>query len=157
MALATALTKRLGIEHPIISAPMAFAAGGRLAAAVSSAGGLGLIGGGYGDADWLAQQFRATGNVSVGCGFITWSLAKKPALLDQALAHRPRAIFLSFGDPQPFADRIRSAGSVLMCQVQTPRRRARARLRRGRDRGAGLRSRRPRRAPLDVHARPRGC
>jgi nitronate monooxygenase len=121
MALTTALTKRLGIEHPIISAPMAFAAGGRLAAAVSTAGGLGLIGGGYGDGDWLAQQFRAAGNASVGCGFITWSLAKKPDLLDQALAHRPRAIFLSFGDPRPFADRIKGADSVLMCQVQTRR------------------------------------
>jgi nitronate monooxygenase len=121
MALATALTNRLGIEHPIISAPMAYAAGGRLAAAVSAAGGLGLIGGGYGDADWLAEQFRAAGNASVGCGFITWSLAKKPELLDQVLAHSPRAVFLSFGDPQPFADRIRGAGSLLMCQVQTRR------------------------------------
>jgi nitronate monooxygenase len=121
MALATALTKRLGIEHPIISAPMAYAAGGRLAAAVSAAGGLGLIGGGYGDADWLAEQFRAAGNASVGCGFITWSLAKKPELLDQVLAHSPRAVFLSFGDPQPFADRIRGAGSLLMCQAQTRR------------------------------------
>jgi nitronate monooxygenase len=121
MALATALTKRLGIEHPIISAPMAYAAGGRLAAAVSAAGGLGLIGGGYGDADWLAEQFRAAGSASVGCGFITWSLAKKPELLDQVLAHSPRAVFLSFGDPQPFADRISGAGSLLMCQVQTRR------------------------------------
>ena len=45
----TRLTERFGLSHPIISAPMAFAAGGRLAAAVSNAGGLGLIGGGYGD------------------------------------------------------------------------------------------------------------
>lgn len=36
--LTTRLTKRLGISYPIIQAPMAFAAGGRLAAAVSSAG-----------------------------------------------------------------------------------------------------------------------
>src|ERR1700690_1404211 len=92
MALYTRLTEMLGIEHPIISAPMAFAAGGKLASAVSAAGGLGLIGGGYGDADWLAEQFRAAGNARVGCGFITWSLREKPYLLDQVLAHRPRAI-----------------------------------------------------------------
>jgi nitronate monooxygenase len=49
----TRLTERFGLSHPIISAPMAFAAGGRLAAAVSNAGGLGLIGGGYGDVVWL--------------------------------------------------------------------------------------------------------
>jgi nitronate monooxygenase len=58
----TRLTERLGIEHPILLAPMAMVAGGELAAAVSSAGGLGLIGGGYGDAAWLEQQFAAAGN-----------------------------------------------------------------------------------------------
>jgi len=85
--LKTRLTERLGLSHPIISAPMAFAAGGRLAAAVSAAGGLGLIGGGYGDGDWLAGEFRAAGSQPVGCGFITWSLRKQPALLDLALSN----------------------------------------------------------------------
>ena len=95
---------------------MAFAAGGKLASAVSAAGGLGLIGGGYGDADWLAEQFRAAGNARVGCGFITWSLREKPYLLDQVLAHRPLAIFLSFGDPNPFvAYRARMAWHALSC------------------------------------------
>ena len=45
----TRLTEFFGIEHPILSAPMAVISGGRLAAAVTSSGGLGLIGGGYGD------------------------------------------------------------------------------------------------------------
>lgn len=49
-ALATRLTQRFGLTHPILSAPMAGAGGGALAAAVTRAGGLGLIGGGYGDA-----------------------------------------------------------------------------------------------------------
>jgi nitronate monooxygenase len=115
----TRLTERLGIQHPIISAPMAFAAGGALAAAVSDAGGLGLIGGGYGNADWLESQFSAAGNRPVGCGFITWSLARQPALLEQALAHAPRALMLSFGDPRPFAGAIHAAGAVLICQCQT--------------------------------------
>jgi nitronate monooxygenase len=100
---------------------MAFAAGGRLAAAVSAAGGLGLIGGGYGDADWLDAEFRAAGNTPVGCGFITWSLNKQPHLLDRVLSRNPPAIFLSFGDPQPFAARINEAGARLICQVQTRR------------------------------------
>jgi nitronate monooxygenase len=62
----TRLTESLGIEHPVIQAPMANAAGGRLAAAVSRAGGLGLIGGGYGDEDWLTEQFDAAGSQRVG-------------------------------------------------------------------------------------------
>lgn len=119
MPLRTRLTERFGIEHPVISAPMAFVGGGRLAAAVSEAGGLGLIGGGYGDADWLDEQFRAAGNSPVGCGFITWSLAHNPQLLDIVLERKPAALFLSFGDPRPFADRIAGAGVPLICQAQT--------------------------------------
>jgi nitronate monooxygenase len=119
MALRTRLTERLGLEHPVISAPMAFVAGGALAAAVSRAGGLGLIGGGYGDGSWLDEQFAAAGNQHVGCGFITWSLARQRHLLGQALERRPRAIMLSFGDPAPFADEVHAAGAVLICQVQS--------------------------------------
>ena len=68
MRLKTRLTEKLGIEHPILLAPMNVIAGGKLAAAVSNAGGLGIIGGGYGDADWLKQQFAAAGDARVGCG-----------------------------------------------------------------------------------------
>ena len=117
--LATRLTERLGIAHPILSAPMALAGGGALAAAVTRAGGLGLIGGGYGDVEWIEQQFAAAGNTQVGCGFITWSMAKKPELLTQALAHNPAALMLSFGDPRPFATEIAAAGVPLICQCQT--------------------------------------
>lgn len=119
MTLATRLTEALNIKHPIISAPMAFAAGGKLSAAVSNAGGLGLIGGGYGDIDWIDGEFKAAGNAPVGCGFITWSLAKQPQLLTRVLQHAPRAIFLSFGDPAPFIPAIKGAGALAVCQVQT--------------------------------------
>jgi nitronate monooxygenase len=62
----TRLTRAFEICHPIISAPMALAAGGRLAAAVSRAGGLGLIGGGYGNAAWLDEQFALAAGERVG-------------------------------------------------------------------------------------------
>ncbi len=119
MAISTRLTERLGIAHPILSAPMALAAGGKLAAAVSNAGGLGFIGGGYGDGDWIAEQFRAAGNASVGCGFITWSMAKQPQLLAAALEHKPKALFLSFGDPTPYVAQIHAAAVLAIQQVQT--------------------------------------
>ena len=118
MPLATRVTKLLAIEHPILLAPMDIVSGGRLAAAVTAAGGLGVIGGGYGDRDWLDGAFTDAGNARVGCGFITWSMAKKPRLLDRALARRPAAIILSFGDPAPFARPNHEAGAKLICQVQ---------------------------------------
>ena len=119
MGIRTRLTEALGIVEPILSAPMGFVAGGKLAAAVTAAGGLGIIGGGYGDADWLDREFAAAGNARVGCGFITWSLAKQPELLAHVLAHAPAVLMLSFGDPTPFAPAIQTAGSRLICQVQT--------------------------------------
>jgi nitronate monooxygenase len=123
MPISTSLTELLGIQHPILSAPMDLIAGARLTAAVSSAGGFGILGGGYGDKAWLEQETakltRLAGGSSVfGVGFITWSLAKRPELLDIALDAKPRAIMLSFGDPRPFAPRIKTAGARLICQVQ---------------------------------------
>jgi nitronate monooxygenase len=118
MRLTTRLTQFLGIEHPILLAPMGVMAGGRLAAAVTRAGGLGIIGGGYGDAAWLERQFAAAGDTRVGCGFITWSMARDPSLLDMVLERRPAALMLSFGEVEPHASRIRRRGIPLICQVQ---------------------------------------
>jgi nitronate monooxygenase len=119
MAIRNRLTAVLGIEHPILLAPMDVISGGKLAAAVSHAGGLGLLGGGYGDPDWIDQQWTLAGNARIGCGFITWRLAQHPEVLDDVLAHRPAAVMLSFGDPAPFAAAIHEAGARLICQVQT--------------------------------------
>jgi nitronate monooxygenase len=68
------------------------------------------VGGGYGDADWLDREFATAGNSRVGCGFITWSLAKQPELLTRMLVHAPAVLMLPFGDPTPFAPAIRAAG-----------------------------------------------
>ena len=115
----TRFTERYNLQAPIAQAPMAGAAGGRLAGAVSEAGAMGFIGGGYGDADWLEIEFENAGNRKVGCGFITWSLREQPQLLDQAIEAGAQAIFLSFDDPTDFAPKIRAAGLPLFCQVQT--------------------------------------
>lgn len=121
MTLRTRLTEQLGLSLPIISAPMAFAAGAKLATAVSASGGLGLIGGGYGDPGWAGEQFKAAGNHAVGCGFITWAITNDSRALDVALSYRPRAIMLSFGDPAPHVAAIKGAGALLICQIQTRR------------------------------------
>jgi nitronate monooxygenase len=120
MSIDTPLTALLDIQHPILLAPMDGIAGARLTAAVSSAGGFGILGGGYGEKAWLEAETRKLSGVRApfGIGFITWSLAKQPELLDIALSARPRAIMLSFGDPKPFAPRIKAAGALLICQVQ---------------------------------------
>lgn len=117
--ITTPLTTLLGIRHPILLAPMGDTAGGRLAAAVSAAGGLGLIGGGYADPDWLVREIAEAGDARVGVGFITFALDRRPGALRLALDAQPPAIQLSFGDPRPYADDIHNCGALLICQVQT--------------------------------------
>ena len=56
MPIATRLTDLLGAQHPILLAPMDLVSDGRLAAAVSRAGGFGILGGGYGDEAWLVRE-----------------------------------------------------------------------------------------------------
>jgi len=119
MPLRTKLTEKLGISHLILLAPMGTASGGTLARAVTEAGGLGIIGFGYGNQERIDQEFRVAGNARVGCGFITWSLARQPHLLARALEYRPAAVMLSFGDARPFASAITDAGAALLSQVQT--------------------------------------
>ena len=125
MAIKTTLNAILGIEHPILLAPMDIVSDARLALAVAGAGGYGFLGGGYGDEAWLKNELAALAPPSrdrgmpFGVGFITWSMARKPVLLDIALEHGPQAVWLSFGDPAPFASRIKAAGAKLVCQIQT--------------------------------------
>ncbi|TAM12180.1 MAG: nitronate monooxygenase [Nevskiaceae bacterium] len=117
--ITTRLTELLGLEQPLILGPMAAVAGGRLAAAVSNAGGLGLVGGGYGRMDWLQRELslvRSSTQRPWGIGLITWSIDRDK--LDAALASNPDVVFLSFGDPRPHAARIKAKSCKLICQVQ---------------------------------------
>jgi nitronate monooxygenase len=121
MAISTGLTAQLGIRHPILLAPMDTISGSRLVKAVSDAGGFGILGGGYGDRTRLETETAKLKGFPgpFGVGFITWSLAQRPELLDIALDAGPRAIMLSFGDPAPFAPKIKACGALLICQVQS--------------------------------------
>jgi nitronate monooxygenase len=125
MPIANAFTRLFGIRHPIALAAMDLVADASLTLAVSEAGGFGFLGAGYGDAAWLDRELAILASSHgarsgpFGIGFITWSLAKQPELLDRALASRPKAIWLSFGDPKPFIQPIKEAGALVACQVQT--------------------------------------
>ena len=125
--IATRLTERFKLQHPIVCAPMALVTGGKLAAAVTAAGGLGILGGGYagtqsgahgGEPD-LDEEYRAAGNTPIGIGFISWAVHHAPRMVDWALAKKPACLFLSFGELQPFARQAQEAGVPLFAQAQT--------------------------------------
>jgi nitronate monooxygenase len=117
--IATALTEMFGLKHPVVLAPMGGVSGGRLAAAVSDAGGLGMVGGGYGDPGWLHAELAlvaAATDKPWGVGLITWAVDR--GAVELVLGYGPRAVMLSFGDPRPYAAIIKAAGCKLICQVQ---------------------------------------
>ncbi|MHA7775543.1 NAD(P)H-dependent flavin oxidoreductase [Roseibium sp. M-1] len=116
--LDTRFTRRFDIAHPVMLAPMDRISDGHLAAAVTRAGGFGVIGAGYGDPDWIDAAFAAAGDLRVGIGVITWSFLKKPKLLDRILDHRPAALFVSFGDAAPLIAEAKARDIPAIWQVQ---------------------------------------
>lgn len=119
MSIQTRFTEMLDLQHPVVLAPMGSVAGGALAAAVSNAGGLGLVGGGYGELSWLRAELgivKRETHRPWGAGLISWYAG--PEAVEAILSERPRVVMLSFGDTSPFAARIKAAGALLMVQVQ---------------------------------------
>ena len=118
--LNTELTRSWGLKHPLIQAPMAGVAGGDLAAAVTQAGALGMIGlFGGSSAEWIsAEAAKVRGKGPFGFGLMAWSLPARPELVDIVLAEKPDVLAVSFGDPAPYVEQAHAAGAKIVAQVQ---------------------------------------
>jgi len=122
--ISTRFTEMFGIDHPVMSAPMAMHSGGTIAAAVSAAGGMGSFGGIHATQgpDWVLAQaalVRERTDRPFAIGFITPFLRFAEGHFQAALDAQPAAIALSFSDPGEWAVRVKDAGCRLICQVQT--------------------------------------
>jgi nitronate monooxygenase len=113
----------MGIAVPIVNAPMGGTAGGRLAAAVSRAGGLGMIGmGSSASADALRHELAVLGDLDLpfGIGLVHWVMEGDPELFDVALAARPALLSVSFGDDWSWVRRAHDAGVTVVTQIADP-------------------------------------
>jgi nitronate monooxygenase len=118
--LRTWLTERFRLDVPVVGAPMAGPGEGPLAAAVSAAGGLGMVGvGGQRSADWVREQARVASDPgrAFGIGLMAWVLEQDDAPLAAALASGPELVSVSFGDVDRFVGRVRDAGVAVTTQV----------------------------------------
>ncbi len=119
--LHTYLTTSWGLRYPIIGAPMAYVGRGRLARAVSQAGGLGMIGIGSSESvEFLAREAaiaRGTDSGQFGIGMHAWAMERRPALLDAAIEANPFLLSLSFGSPAPYVERLHQHGILVATQV----------------------------------------
>ena len=121
--LHTYLTTSWRLRYPIIGAPMAYVGRGRLARAVSQAGGLGMIGiGSTESVEFLTREAaiaRGTDQGRFGIGMHAWAIERRPDLLEAAIEAHPFLLSISFGSPAPYVERLHQHGIVLATQVNT--------------------------------------
>ena len=114
MSTHTPVCELLGIDHPIVSAPMA--ADPRLPAAVSNAGALGTMGLWWvDDAGDLVRETAALTDRPFGGNFALTS--DQHRRVDQALSAGLRIVSFIFGDPQSYVDLVHDAGGLVMHTV----------------------------------------
>jgi nitronate monooxygenase len=106
----------LGIEHPLVQAPIGPAAVPRLAASVSNAGALGMLGLTWSaDTAALVRETAAMTNGPFGGNFVlAWD---QHARLEDALDAGLRIVSLSFGEPAGYVEQVHAAGGLVLQSV----------------------------------------
>jgi len=114
MTLLTPVCGLLGIERPIVEAPLS--ADPALPAAVSNAGGLGTLGLGWADdAGEIVRQTAALTEKPFAGNFVL--AFDQHRRVDQALAAGLRVVSLFWGDPESYVDRVHDAGALVIHTV----------------------------------------
>jgi nitronate monooxygenase len=120
--LTTALCQRLGMEHPIIQAPMGVVVSAEMVSGVCNAGGLGMIAGTWISARDLSQQIRSVAQATKRQFGVNLVLAEKiDDNLNLALDAGVRIISFFWGDPAPYIEKVHSAGALVMQTVGSAR------------------------------------
>ncbi len=115
--LSTPWSRDFGLRAPIVNAPMGGVAGGRLAAAVTAAGGLGMVGmGSDGSRELLRAELRHVRG-RFGIGLVDWVMRNEEGLLEDALAAGPALLSVSFGTAWSWVARAHDAGIPTVTQV----------------------------------------
>lgn len=118
MALHTSLCDRLGIEAPIVLAPMGGAVGPATAAAVAEAGGLGMLGLSWTTPEGMRADLRATRALTrrpVGVNLVLDT--DQTERLTVALDEGTRVISFFWGDPAPYVEACHRRGALVLHTV----------------------------------------
>jgi nitronate monooxygenase len=116
----TWLTRTFALTVPVIGAPMAGPGEGPLAAAVSAAGGLGMVGvHATRSPEWVREQaaIAAASGRAYGVGLMAWALDQDDRQLDAVLELRPSLVSVSFGNVEPYVESLRTAAIPAAVQV----------------------------------------
>jgi enoyl-[acyl-carrier protein] reductase II len=123
MRLRTRVTELLGVDLPIIQAPMGWIARARLASAVSNAGGLGIIETSSGELDAVRDEIRKMRDLTdkpFGVN-IAQLFVRDPGIVDFVVAQGVRFVTTSAGDPTRYTAQLKAAGLTVFHVVPTLR------------------------------------
>jgi enoyl-[acyl-carrier protein] reductase II len=119
----TRITELLGIEYPIVQAPMGYIARAQLASAVSNAGGLGIIETSSGDLPAVRDEIRKMRDLTdkpFGVN-IAQLFVRDPSIVDFVVENGVRFVTTSAGDPTKYTALLKDAGLVVFHVVPTLR------------------------------------
>ncbi len=114
--LKTAICDLFGIEYPIVQGGMAYLGTAELVSAVSSAGGLGIIGAGNSEPDWVRQQIRSTRQLTdkpFGVNILLISPFAEQ-VVDVVLEEKVAVVTTGAGNPGVYIPRFKQAGIKVM-------------------------------------------
>ena len=114
--LGTELTELLGIKYPVIQGAMAWIANAELAAAVSNAGGLGIIAAGNTPPELLEKELikiRELTDKPYGMNIMLMS-PTAPAAVELAAKYRVKVLTTGAGSPGKVIERLKPLGTIIM-------------------------------------------
>jgi enoyl-[acyl-carrier protein] reductase II len=117
MTLHTPLCDLLGVEHPIMLAGMGGVSYAELAAAVSNAGGYGVLGMAGRGPDFIREQMRAVKKLTdkpFGVDLLAASPDSLVASVDVIIEEGASAFIAGLGVPMPILEKLKSAGLKVM-------------------------------------------
>lgn len=115
MQIKNRITELLGIEYPIVQAPMGWIARSQLASAVSNAGGMGIIETSSGDLDAVRIEIGKMRALTVKPFGVNVALAfvRDPGIVNFIIDQGVKFVTTSAGDPQKIVGPLKEAGLVV--------------------------------------------
>lgn len=114
----TSVTRILGTEQPIIQAPIGGLSNPRLAAAVSNAGGLGMIAMTWAEPDEIRESVRATQALTTQPFGINLIIEERQdERLAVVLESGVKIVSFFWGDPVPYLSAVHDAGALALLTV----------------------------------------
>jgi enoyl-[acyl-carrier protein] reductase II len=121
MAIKNRVTEMLGVETPIVQAPMGWIARSQLASAVSNAGGMGIIETSSGELDVIKEEIKRMRTLTdnpFGVN-IAQAFVRDPAIADFVIEQGVTFVTTSAGSPTKYTAQLKSAGLTVFHVVPT--------------------------------------